>query len=49
MVNNLGFNNACTAMTNNIHKDHDQSNKKLIPNKHTENTFSFSSKHLWPT
>ena len=26
-------------MTNNIHKDHDQSNKKPILNKHTENTF----------
>ena len=40
MVNNLRFNNACRATTNNIYKDHDQSNKKLILNKHTENTFT---------
>jgi len=40
MVNNLRFNNACTAMTNNTYKDHDQSNKKLILNKHTGNTFT---------
>jgi len=40
MVNNLRFNNVCRAMTNNIYKDLDQSNKKLILNKHTENTFT---------
>jgi hypothetical protein len=40
MVNNLGFNNACRATTNNIYKDHDQSNKKPILNKHTGNTFT---------
>ena len=28
MVNDLGFNNAYRTMTNNIHRDHDQSNKK---------------------
>jgi hypothetical protein len=39
-VNNLRFNNACTAATNNIYKDHDQSNIKPILNKHTENTFT---------
>jgi len=50
MVNNLRFNNACRATTNNIYKDHDQSNRKPILNKHTENTFTvFPSKHLWPT
>ena len=38
VVNNLRFNNACRATSNNIYKDHDQSNKKLILNKHTENT-----------
>ena len=40
MVNNLGFNNACKAMINNVHKDHDQSNKKPIVNKQTANTFT---------
>ena len=30
MVNNLGFNSACRTMNNNIHKDHDQSNKKPV-------------------
>jgi len=40
MVNNFRFNNACRATTNNTYKDHDQSNKKLILNKHTENTFT---------
>jgi hypothetical protein len=30
MVNNLGFNSACGTMNSNIHKDHDQSNKKLV-------------------
>ena len=41
MVNNLGFNNAYRTMTNNIHKDDDQSNKKPIPNKQTENNLMF--------
>jgi hypothetical protein len=40
MVNNLGFNNAYRTMTNNIHKNHDQSNKKPIPNKQAGNTFT---------
>ena len=40
MLNNLRFNNACRATTNNIYKDRDQSNKKPILNKHTENTFT---------
>jgi len=40
IVNNLRFNNACRATTNNTYKDHDLSNKKLILNKHTGNTFT---------
>jgi len=40
MVNNLGFNNNYRTMTNKIHKDHDQSNIKPIPNTQTENTFT---------
>jgi len=34
-------------MTNNISKDHDQSNKKLILNKHTENTFTAFHQNIY--
>ena len=40
MVNNLRFNNAVRATSDNTYKDHDQSNKKLVLNKHTGNTFT---------
>jgi len=40
MVNNHGFNNACRTMNNNIHKDHNQSNKKSISNKQNKNTLT---------
>jgi len=40
MVSNLGFNNTCRTMNNNIHKDHDQSNKTLTLNKQNKNTFT---------
>ena len=40
MVNNIGSNNACTDMTSNIHKGHDQLNTRPILIKQTENTFT---------
>jgi len=39
-INNLGFNNACRTINNNIHTNHEQSNKKLILNKQNKNTFT---------
>jgi hypothetical protein len=40
MVNSLGSNNACRTVNSDIHKDHDQSNKKPILNKQTKNNFT---------
>jgi hypothetical protein len=40
MVNNNGFNNNCWTMNNNIRKDHDQFNKKLVLNKQNKNIFT---------
>jgi hypothetical protein len=39
-INNLRFSNACRTINNDIHKDHEQSNKKPILNKQNKNTFT---------
>ena len=46
MVNNIGCNNACTDMTSNIHKDHDQLNTRPIPIKQIENTFTVFHRNI---
>jgi len=50
MVNNLGLNYACRTMNNNmnnnIHKDHDQTNYKLILNKQNKNTFTVFHQYI---
>ena len=46
MVNNIGSNNACTDMTSNTHKGHDQLNTRPILIKQTENTFTVFHKNI---